>query len=80
MQCNCLGLKNPLLTGGFEHRILPHLGEFDLRYGQIPHITPTPPGGGGQHIDRCITSEQFGGTCPKRLLMLEKGLTQVSRR
>ncbi len=31
-------------AGGFEHRILPHLGEFDMRYGQIP---PIPRGGGG---------------------------------
>ncbi len=42
--CNCLGLKNPLLTRGFEHRI------FDLST-----VSLTPPGGGvSQRIDRCI--------------------------
>ena len=42
--------------GGFEDRILPHHREFDLGFGQIPHVIPTPPGGVrvGQHIDRCI--------------------------
>ncbi len=49
-----LRLKKSLLTGGFKDGILPHHGEFDLGYGQNPHVSLTPPRGGGQHIDRCI--------------------------
>ncbi len=34
-------------VGGFDHRILPHHGEFDLGYGQTPILARPPRGGGG---------------------------------